>query len=268
MNAINHESAIPYYIQVKDVIRAKMRSGVWKVNDQLPSEAELCDAFAVSRTVIRQALQDLIHEGLIVRRKGKGSFVAAKKISEHLVQKLTGFYQDMVDQGFQPVTQVLSQAVVPADQTIAHHLAVPPGTSVIEIVRLRSVQESPIVAVTTYLPYQLVPNLLDDDLSNQSLYALLERNYNIQIVHGRRSIQAVPADSTLATLLDVHEGAPLFRLDSVSYVSDGTPVEYYFAYHRGDRSQFEVELIRTREPDQIPILNDLPRSNTFTDDLA
>jgi len=146
MNAINHESAIPYYIQVKDVIRAKMRSGVWKVNDQLPSEAELCDAFAVSRTVIRQALQDLIHEGLIVRRKGKGSFVAAKKISEHLVQKLTGFYQDMVDQGFQPVTQVLSQAVVPADPTIAHHLAArlrrPLVNAPVEVSRLHSTRSS------------------------------------------------------------------------------------------------------------------------------
>ncbi len=266
MNVIDHQSPIPYYVQVKDVIRERIKNGTWQVNDQLPSEAELCETFDVSRTVIRQALQELIHDGLIVRRKGKGSFVATKKISESLVQKLTGFYHDMVDQGYTPVTRVLSQGIVPASEEVAGHLGIAIGVPVIEIVRQRFVENTPILVVTTYLPYALCPKLINDDLSNQSLYALLESKYKLYISHGRRTIQAVPADGTEAQLLEVNKGAPLFRLDSTSYLSDDTPVEYYFAYHRGDRSQFEVELIRVRESDSIPDVGALPPSNKVAHD--
>lgn len=262
---VDFDSPIPYYIQVKDFLRGHIRDGTWSEGDRLPSEAELCEMFAVSRTVIRQALQDLIHEGLIKRRKGKGSFVAAGKISEQLAQKLTGFYQDMVEQGLKPVTQVLQQHVIPANPTVAQYLKLEAETPVIEIARLRSVQGIPIVLVTTYVPYFLCPNLVTDDLNNQSLYDLLESRYHLYIGRGRRTIQAVLAEGQEAKLLEVNKGAPLFRLDSISYLNDGTPIEYYFAYHRGDRSQFEVELIRSRELDEIAdIADELPPSNRFS----
>lgn len=266
---IDFDSHIPYYIQVKEVISGRIKNGTWSPGDRLPSEAELCEMFGVSRTVVRQALQDMIHEGLIKRRKGKGSFVAAKKISEQLVQKLTGFYQDMVEQGLEPVTKVLEQHVVPAAPEVAEHLKLQPYTPVIEIVRLRSVQDVPIVLVTTYLPYALCPKLINENLNNQSLYALLENRYRLYIARGRRTIQSVLADGQEAKLLEVKKGAPLFRLDSTSYLNDGTPVEYYFAYHRGDRSQFEVELIRTRESTEIAEMSaDLPPSNRLFDPLS
>jgi GntR family transcriptional regulator len=258
---IDFDSHIPYYVQVKDILRTRIKDGTWATGDRLPSEAELCTMFEVSRTVVRQALQDLIHEGLIKRRKGKGSFVAAGKISEQLVQKLTGFYQDMVEQGLEPVTEVQQQHIVPASAEIAEQLKIQPGSSVIEIIRLRSVQQIPTVLVTTYVPYSLCPDLVNDDLNNQSLYHLLETRYHLYIARGRRKIQAMLADGQEAKLLQVNKGAPLFRLDSISFLSDGTPVEYYFAFHRGDRSQFEVELIRTRDPSEIEELDDLPPSN-------
>ncbi|MCB9451080.1 MAG: GntR family transcriptional regulator [Anaerolineaceae bacterium] len=264
---VDFDSPIPYYIQVKDVIRGQIRDGTWSTGDRLPSEAELCEMFSVSRTVIRQALQDLIHEGLIKRRKGKGSFVAPQKINEQLVQKLTGFYQDMVEQGLNPVTKVLQQQVIPASPTVANYLSLRPGTPVTEIVRLRSVENVPIMLVTTYVPVAYCPHLVDDDLSNQSLYTLLEDQYHLYIARGRRTIQAVAAKGQGAKLLDIPKGAPMFRLDSISYLPDGTPIEYYFAYHRGDRTQFEVELVRTREPNAFAgQLGDLPPSNHFSPD--
>lgn len=261
MNGIDHKSQIPYYIQVKDVIREQIRSRIWQPNDQLPSEAELCDAFNVSRTVIRQALQDLIHDGLIIRRKGKGSFVAPAKISEQLVQKLTGFYHDMVAQGYHPVTHVLKQEVIPSPPKVAANLGIPAGTPVIEIVRLRFVEDTPIVLVSSYLPHALCPGLATDDLSNQSLYDLLEKNHHLYIARGRRVMQAVPAPENEAQLLQVEKGAPLFLLDSISYLEDDTPIEYYYAYHRGDRSQFEVELVRLRDSVGETQYESLPPSN-------
>lgn len=203
--------------------------------------------FAVSRTVIRQALNDLVNKGLLVREKGKGTFVAQPKIRESLVQKLTGFYQDMVEQGYTPQAEILRQERIPAHQKIAHSLNVEPGTPLIVIERLRLVDDTPIQLVTSYVPEALCPALLDVDLTHQSLYAFLEAECGVFIARGRRSIEAVPANEREARLLKVQKGAPLILLDSVSYSSDGTPVEYYHALHRGDRTRFEVELIRVKE---------------------
>lgn len=244
---IDRSSPIPYYVQLKEALRAPIEQGIWQPGDQIPGESDLCRLFDVSRTVVRQALNELNFEGLITRIKGKGTFVAEPKISESLIQKLTGFYQDMVDRGHKPVTLVLSQQVVPANAKVAGRLGLGPGALVIDIERLRFVQDEPIVLVTTYLPYALCPRLAQADLSNQSLYAFLEKECGLVIARGRRVIEAVTASEYEAHYLQVAKGAPLILLDSVSYLADGTPIEYYRAFHRGDRSRFEVELVRIRE---------------------
>jgi GntR family transcriptional regulator len=100
--------------------------------------------------------------------------------------------------------------------------------------------------VTTYIPFSICPALLDVDLSNQSLYAFLEQTCGVFIARGHRSIEAVPANEYEARLLRVQRGAPLILLDSVSFTSDRTAVEYYHALHRGDRTRFDVELIRVK----------------------
>ena len=116
---IDRNSPLPYYVQMKDAIKQQIENGNWKPGDIVPGEPELCRIFDVSRSVVRQALKEMTYEGLVVRQKGKGTFVAEPKINESLVQKLTGFYQDMVDRGHEPVTQVLKQEVVPATSKIA-----------------------------------------------------------------------------------------------------------------------------------------------------
>src|SRR5690349_20056601 len=147
--SVDRSSPMPYYAQVAEILRERIRFGTWSAGAQLPSEAELCQMFNVSRPVIRQALQDLTTEGLVIREKGRGTFVATPKISERLFQRLTGFYEDMVDQGYTPVTRVLKQRVVPASPKVASHLRIEQGMPVIEIERLRSVQDEPLVWVVT-----------------------------------------------------------------------------------------------------------------------
>ncbi len=244
---IDRNDYAPYYIQVKKALQDHIESSSWQPGDQLPGEPELCRMFNVSRTVIRQALQQMKYEGLIYREKGKGTFVAAPKVSESLFQELTGFYQDMVSRGHTPVTQVLKQEVIPADERVAVRLNLEPGAAVIAMDRLRFVQDEPIVFVTTYLPQALCPDVLEADLSQQSLYELLEQHHGLIIARGRRTLEAVDANEVEAGLLQVAKGAPLMKLNSVSYLADGTPVEYYQALHRGDRAKFEVELVRIRQ---------------------
>jgi len=268
--AIDFGSHIPYYIQLLEALKQQIGTGEMKPGDQFPSESDLCETYGVSRTVVRQALREMELEGLVVRRKGKGTFVAEPKIIESLAQKLTGFYQDMVERGHHPVTQVLHQAVEPPNKKVAEYLGIDPSRPVIHIRRLRFVKDEPIVLVTSYLPYDLCPDLVNVDLTNQSLYAYLENQCGIRIAYGRRSIEAVAANEAEAHLLQVERGAPLILLNSVSYLEDGTPIEYYHAVHRGDRSRFEVELVRIREQGQVRTTLasekiDLPNSNTMVE---
>lgn len=221
------------------------------MGDQLPSEPKLCEIYGVSRTVVRQALREIEIEGLITRRKSTGTFIAVPKISESLAQKLTDFYQDMVERGLEPATKVLRYEIVPVYKKIVDYLEIEPGNLVYEITRLRYVNEEPILFVTTYLPYELCPQLGDTDISDRSLYAFLEEECSIFIAIGRRFIEAELANETEARLLGIDIGVPLILSNSVSYLEDCTPIEYYHALHRGDRSRFEVELVRIREQDKI-----------------
>ena len=119
---IDRDSFVPYYIQVMDALKEYLEEGGAKPNEQLPGEPELCRMFDVSRTVIRQALRELEYEGLIIRKKGKGTFVAEPKIQESLFQELTGFYQDMEAKGLTPVSKVLKQEIIPAKTKVAGYL--------------------------------------------------------------------------------------------------------------------------------------------------
>jgi GntR family transcriptional regulator len=249
---IDRNNPLPYYVQLKESIRERIERGDWKPGDLLPSEAQLCEQFDVSRTVVRQALKDLAHEGLLYCRKGKGSFVAESKISERFIQQLMGFHQEMSERGLCPSSKVLKQEKVVATPKVANQLALHPGAPVIEISRLRYIMDEPVAIVTTFLPYQICPCLLEEDFSRQSLYECLERICGLEIASGRRLIGAALAGEYEAGLLQVEKGAPLIVLDSISYLKDGTPIEYYRAYHRGDRTNLEVDLVRVNEDKKSP----------------
>ncbi len=265
---IDFKSNIPFYVQLMNIMNELIRDKTWKPSSQIPGELDLCEEYGISRTVVRQALRELEFSGIITRRKGKGTFVAEPKINEGLAQKLTGFYQDMVEQGLKPITKVLHQRVIPSNEKVSGFLQIPVGTAVFDINRLRSVEDAPIQLVTTFIPYDLCPKLAEVDLTNRSLYAFLEEECGVFISYGRRYLEAVAANDQEAKLLLVERGAPMVMLDSISYQADGRPVEYYHAVHRGDRSRFEVELVRYREPgkgldDSFLKAGNLPQSNPF-----
>jgi GntR family transcriptional regulator len=246
--SINFESYIPYYLQLMDILREKVQQAEWLPGNQIPGEQDLCEQYQVSRTVVRQALRELEYEGVITRQKGKGTFISLPKINEGLVQKLTGFYQDMVERGLKPGSKVLHQIVSPSSEKVARFLNITPGVEVIDIQRLRFINDEPIQLVTTYIPFEICPALATVDLTNRSLYEYLGKECGIFIVKGHRYIEAVLASEHEAALLGIERGAPLLMLDSVSFSEDGQPIEYYHALHRGDRSRFEVELVRLKEP--------------------
>ncbi len=245
--SIDFQSHNPFYLQLIELLKFQIQDGTWQPGDQIPSEQELCSAYEVSRTVVRQALRDLEVDNIITRRKGKGTFVAKPKISEGLIQKLTGFYQDMVEKGLTPGTRVIHQRIISATNKIAKYLDITIGTEVVDICRLRFINDEPIQLVTTYIPLRISPNLATVDLTNRSLYEYLENENKIKIARGTRYLEAVLASEEEAALLEIEEGDPLLMLDSVSFTETGQVIEYYHAVHRGDRARFEVDLVRFEE---------------------
>ncbi len=241
---IDRSSAMPLHVQLKQSMQDQIAHGRWRPGDLLPAEPELCRLFAVSRTTVRQAMTELAYDGMIVRERGRGTFVAPPKLTESAVQRLSGFYEDMLTLGHPPVSQILRQESVRASKHIAALLKVPVGGRVVEIERLRFVHDDPVVLTTTYLPEVLCPGLRDADLSRRSLYEYLESECGLTLARGRRTIEAVAADARQAKLLRTETRAPLILIHSLSYLADGRPIEYYHALHRGDRSRFEVELVR------------------------
>ncbi|MEJ5247330.1 MAG: GntR family transcriptional regulator [Caldilinea sp.] len=244
---IDHNSFVPYYAQIAQYLREQIKIGNLPPGSLLPSETELCNAFKVSRIVARQALQELEYEGLIYRQRGKGTFVAEPKVHEQLVQRLTGFHQDMVDQGHRVSNKVLRQEIISADGEIGRRLRLSPNDEVIAIERLRLVDEKAINLSVSYVPYHLCPDLLGSDLTKSSLYAFLETCVGRRIARGQRTIEAILPSSSIAQLLEIDTKLPVFRITNICYLDDGTPIEYSIGYHRSDRTLFEVQLIRNSE---------------------
>jgi GntR family transcriptional regulator len=244
---INSSSYLPLYVQLRDLLKTKIDTKEWTDGTRLPGENELCQEYKVSRTVVRQALLELELAGLVIRHKGRGTFVAGPKVVEGLAQKLTGFYEDMFERGKNLKTQVLVNKIVPADDFLAAKLNINSGELIFQIRRLRFVEGEPLVVVTSYLPVALCPQLKDVDLTDRSLYLFLEEQCHVLISRSYRTIEALLANKENADLLRISEGDPVILLEATSYLEDGIPVEYYRAFHRGDRARFEINLIRIHD---------------------
>lgn len=241
---IDFSSLRPYYAQILDSLRDAIHAQVWRPGDLLPSEAELCASFAVSRTVVRRALQELEYEGVIYRRKGKGSFVAEPRIHERLVQRLTGFHQDMVSQGHAIANRVLRLEVTSVDSEAMAALNLSAHESVIVLERLRFVDGQPVNLSHSFVPQKRCSRLLQADLTHGSLYAFLEEQTGQRITRGSRIIEAIEPTAQLAKLLEIESHLPLFKITNTCYLADGTAIEHSRGYHRSDRAVFQVELLR------------------------
>jgi GntR family transcriptional regulator len=234
-------NGVPYYIQVADHLRQELREGRWAVGELIPSEAALCDLFGVSRTAIRQALGELVAEGLLHKQRGRGTFVSRPHVSL-AVQETRGFFDEMVERGHAVETEILRQSVVDIPPEFAPELALPMGSQVLRIERIRRVATENLVYVTTFLPLPRFAGLVDRDLSRASLYAVLAEDFGVRASSGRRRIEALKATDVVAKHLAVRRNEPTLRVTAVNYDADGQAFEAFEAHYRADRTAFEVDV--------------------------
>lgn len=241
---VKHDSPIPYYFQLSSYVEQKIKAKELVPGCLMPSEQEICERLGISRTVVRQAMADLERKGLVTKQSGKRSAIAYPTYNGSLMQNLRGFYEDAVSKGQKPTTRVLDLRVQPAEGEVAEALKLKQGAPVIMINRLRFLDGEPEVLVVTYIAESKCPGLVEEDLTNQSLYELLARKYRLVIAQGYRTVEAIALDPADAKLLNLRAKSPALLLKSVGLLEDGDPLEYFVAKHRGDRSKFHINLVR------------------------
>ena len=238
---IDRRSAAPMYDQLRRLLLEQISTGKLTPGDLLPGEHRLCDQYGISRTVVRQALAQLEHEGVVERVKGKGTFVARPKTSETLAHSLVGLFDDVKSRGGHVHSDVIRHGIEPADAETADALGVALGDEVVVLERMRHVDGEPWSLSTTWMPFRVGAVTLGVDMADASLYGLLAE-HGFQASTGVRAAEATVASHEQGTLLGVTAGSALLRLRSISSGPDGSVIEYFVAYHRGDRSRFEFHL--------------------------
>jgi len=238
---LRREAPDPLYLQLKDSLTTEITSGRYRSNQRLPSERELSERFKVSRMTVRQALLELVRDGAIYTRVGKGTFVAEPKIDQQL-RALTGFSQDVRARGGKPASHVLEAKVVPAMLDVAAALRITPEAEVILLSRLRLADGVPLAVETAYLPFAMFPKLLHHDFGVESLYDVLEKEYKLSLTHAEQSIEAALAAPREIELLKLTPPAAVLKMQRLTLTGDGVPVEYVHSVYRGDRYKFRSML--------------------------
>jgi GntR family transcriptional regulator len=212
----------PLYKQVRDRLTARIGDGSWKAGEMVPSEVQIAAELGVSQGTVRKALDDMTAAKLLVRRQGRGTFVATHDEARILFQ----FFKLQPDGGARvfPESEVLSVSEGAADPDEAAALALFTGEPVIRIRRVRSLEGRPCIAETIVLPTALFEGIGDQPVPN-NLYDLYARRYGVTVAGGSERIKAVAADAMTAGLLGVEAGAPLMSIDRVATALDGRPVE-------------------------------------------
>jgi GntR family transcriptional regulator len=236
-------SPIPLYENVESTIAAGIADGSLPPETQLPPEESLIDRFKVSRTTVRKAIQNLIERGLVEIRRGKGTFVTQPKITQELTE-LTGFVEDMEALGRTPSARLLDKRVVAADEAVARHLALAPGTLVFRLQRVRLADNIPMSFDETYLPHDLGEKVADNNLEAEPVFALLEEKYATPLIEAEYRLEAAAADPAVAEALRVPNGSPIFLIERTSYTSGNRPVDYERLHYRGDLIRFVTRLAR------------------------
>jgi len=240
---LNKNIPIPLYYQLKEMLTETISKGDLPAGTLMPSERELSERYGISRMTVRQALGEMVKEGLLVREQGKGTFVAEPKISQSLF-KLTSFSEDMRSRGLKPDSRVRAVYIQKATPAIAEALGMSEDQQLIVMERVRLADSKPMAFEISHLPFDRFPGLDQETLHTASLYSLLEEKYGLQIKCARQTIEVGLSRPDESDILHIPVGSPVLFFERVTFCEDEHPFEYVKSVYRGDRYKLHVELQR------------------------
>lgn len=239
---IDKHSPIPIYYQLEELIKSSIEKEKLKPGDMLPSEREYTEKYEISRMTVRQATTNLVHNGYLVRERGKGTFVANQKI-EQTLQGLTSFTEDMRSKGMEPGTKILDFKIVSTDQDIAKKLNIEKGLPIYKIERVRLADGFPTAYETSFLSKEIVSGLTEEIIKG-SLYEHVEKTLGLTIGYATQVMEASTARARESGILGIHEGAPILVISRITYLKNEKPLEVVNSIYRGDRYKFVINIKR------------------------
>jgi GntR family transcriptional regulator len=236
---------IPKYYQLAKIIKDRIERQEYKGEEQIPSEAELCLTFQVSRITVREAINRLVAEGYLERRQGKGTYVAHQKLRRN-IDRIYSFSSDMRHLGLEPSSRMLNFRIEECDPDGAELLRLPESNrKVIRISRLRLANKIPVLKETTLIPEYLCAKLEEAELEAGSLYKILTERYGLVLDHAEETYEAIimPEEDVLLFGLDPSMPTSAFAIKNVTYLYNGTPIERTTSVGRGDLLTLVINMV-------------------------
>jgi DNA-binding GntR family transcriptional regulator len=235
---LDRSSPVPLWFQAAQQLEAAIDRGDLRPGQRLDNEIELADRFGLSRPTLRRAIEALVGQGLLVRKRGVGTQVVQSPV--HRPVELTSLFDDLARAGQSPSTKLLDYHVgVPTDE-VARELNISDGSEVVTIRRLRSTNNEPLALMTNHLPSSIAPD--PDELESQGLYQSL-RTRGVHIRLARQRIGAKAADRDEALLLDEKYKAPLLTMHRTAFDDSGSVVEFGSHAYRASRYYFDTTVV-------------------------
>lgn len=234
---ISRDADAPLWLQLKSILQGQIQSGELQPDTRLYSEHELCRMYGISRTVVREALNELVHDRFIYRIQGKGTFISGRKEEQDFAGSNIGFSGEMIGKGREVITRILKQSLAKPGSRERRMLRLDARQSVVKIQRLMVIDDQARMLVDMAFPADLVSGFENVNLKNRSFYDILKRRYGLAPTSSERWIEAILPTKKQAAYLNVAEGTPLLGIESCAYLSDGRAFEYYYGIHRSDISR-------------------------------
>jgi GntR family transcriptional regulator len=241
---LNHNSPVPLHHQITEYIRKELLNGnLVDQSGKLPTEHELSDQFQVSRITVRSALNTLMNEGLLNRKRGSGTFLKKSNQSENWIGQLMGFSETIEATGVKPGAKVLSKGIIknPSNK-IKEQLKL---DEVWELKRLRYADGEPIAIEHSYFPMEIGKEMnKQKGISEILTYQFIEKELKINLHEAKQVISAINASQEIANILNIQEGEALLYNERLSYSIEGKPIEFLQSIYRPDFFQYVVKLNR------------------------
>jgi len=233
----------PLYHQIYSILRGKIVEREYADGDQFLSEKEVAEAYGVSRITARRALDDLAKDGLVVRKRGRGTQVTYIAPSRPLQAGIEGVLENLLAMGLETEVSLLEFDYVTPNEQVMDALDCAATDLVQRSVRVRRLDKLPFSYLTTYVPEFVGRTYGRDDLGSTSLLSLLERS-GVEVIRAEQTIDATLASPEVARSLDVELCSPILRVRRIVYDQTDTPVEFITSLYRPDRYQYRMQLSR------------------------
>jgi len=237
---LDRTSPIPLYFQIAENLKQAIEDGTLKPGDRLDNELDLTERLGVSRPTVRQAVQRLVEQGLVVRRRGLGTLVVAPRILRSVA--LTSLYDDLSANHRHPATTVLATSEIEANDELASILSLPSGAAVLSVERLRLADGNPLAIMHNFLPAGLLEGRPEEALEKTGLYELL-RSQGVRLQAGEQVIGARRATAREAKLLQAPRNATVLTMTRTTFDPAGRPVEHGSHAYLADRYSFKMTLV-------------------------